>query len=135
MNDRTKVTIAQVAGGLGLAALLLYGGVAMGTTDGIVGAEAVLWSALGLLLGAAAAWAFGRMLGSSAARWTSLVLTGVLPLGTFFGWVLTGGTRGGLLAGVLWLNLFAGIASLAAHGWMMGTASPERSRGVRTTRV
>lgn len=135
MNDRTQVTIAQAAGGLGLAALLLYGGVAMGAADALVGAEAVLWSVVGLLLGAAAAWAFGRMPASSAARWASLVLTGVLPLATFLGWVLTEGMPGGLLAGILWLNLVAGIASLAAHGWMMSTASPEGSRGVRTTRV
>lgn len=135
MHTTTLLTASRVAGGLGLGALLLYGGAAMGASPDLGAAEAGWLTVLGLLLAVAAAWSLSRLEGSTIARVVALVTTGVVPIVTFLGWIVTRGVETTLVSGLLWLNLVAGLLALAALGWLMMAGASSASGRSRTTRV
>lgn len=131
MNAHTAANLTRLAGSTALAALLLYGGVAL--AESAWSTAAVTATVVATLVGVAAAtWGLSLVDASRAAQGAVFVLLGLAPIATFVGWMLTGNATG-LLMGLLWLNLVAGLATTALTGWFMMSA-PAAS-GPRAARV
>lgn len=131
MHRDRIASILQAVGALGLASLLLYGGFSLG---GSGGAEAVLWTLLGLALAYAGVWGLSRLETSPAAVWVVLAVAGVGPASAALGWFALS-EPGGVAFGLLVLALATGLATLGVGTWLLAAARGGAAARRRVARV
>jgi peptidoglycan/LPS O-acetylase OafA/YrhL len=130
---RDPMLLPRALGAVGLASLLLYGGMALQRADAPA-AETTLYVVATLIGAIAAVWALSRLGEGATPRAVAALLTGLFPIATFLGWIVLGSASGALL-GVLWLNLAAGLAAALSIGWTLRTTRRAAGRGRRVPRV